>query len=113
MTWQSTDRRFRGRSTPVSAHDRRDARSRGNLDAMQDQRTLGPPRAQARAVNFVRRFGPSLGRNVHILALFVDGACVTTGIAVLQRSHPATPLTPEDVGRVQRVLDPALAIRSE
>jgi hypothetical protein len=86
----------------VSARYRRDARSQGLLDAAHYQRTFGAPRAQTGAVNFVQRFGSSLGLNVHFHALFVDGAYVTAGPTSRIRFHPATPLTHEDVARVQR-----------
>ncbi len=63
---------------------------------------LRAPRAHAGAVNFVQRFGSSLALNVHFHALFLDGAHVVRGPASRPRFHPAPPLTPDELHRVQR-----------
>ena len=59
-------------------------------------------RIEAGAINFVQRFSPSLGLNVHFHALFLDGVHVTRGVARTPQFHAAPPLTGAELARVHR-----------
>ncbi|MEM1451435.1 MAG: transposase [Planctomycetota bacterium] len=53
-------------------------------------------------MNFVQRFGSSLALNVHFHALFLDGTYIVRGAAGRPSFHPAPPLGPDELARVQR-----------
>ena len=65
-------------------------------------RILCAPRAHAGAVGLRAALRVVLALNVHFHALFLDGAHVVRGPASRPRFHPAPPLTPDELHRVQR-----------
>ncbi|MEM6676181.1 MAG: transposase zinc-binding domain-containing protein, partial [Planctomycetota bacterium] len=86
----------------VAASYRRDAKRQGWLENGSNDDPLSAPRAHAGAVNFVQRFGSSLALNVHFHALFLDGTYIVRGAAGRPSFHPAPPLGPDELARVQR-----------